>query len=167
MTRCYRYARNALIGEYARGISGLALTAGPLALLQPAPAVGWVLGAGASLFLIYCTRSVLRQLTRIEMDEAGVAARGPLGTAIRWRDLRSVRLNFYSTQRDRSRGWMQLVLCGARRSITIDSGVSGFAEIARAAARAALQGGRPLDERTRMHLRVLGLRLAAEPDTEY
>lgn len=164
--RHYRYARGALAAEYARGVSGLALTLGPLALLQPAPLVGAVLGAGAALFLVYCARSVLRHLTRIDVDEAAVVARGPLRTAIRWEDVRSVRLNYYATQRDRSGGWMQLVLRGRRRSISIDSGVVGFADITRAVAREAMRYGWRLDERTRGHLRILGIDAGAGGDVE-
>ncbi len=164
MKRSYRYTRGAMAAQHARGAAGLALTAGPLALLHPAPAVALALGAGAALFLVYCARSVLRHLTRIELDEAGVAARGPFGAAIRWEELRSVRLDYYAMQRDRSGGWMQLVLRGARRSISIDSGIIGFADIALTAAREAARRWRALDERTQAHLVALGIRLDAAAD---
>lgn len=153
-----------MAAQYARGAMGLALTAGPLALLRPAPAVAWALGAGAVLFLVYCARSVLRHLTRIDLVGDGIVVRGPFGAAIRWEELRSVRLDYYATQRDRSGGWMQLVLRGARRSISIDSGITGFADIAREAAREAARRGRTLDERTRVHLAVLGIGPDALPD---
>jgi hypothetical protein len=164
MTRRYRYARGVLAADYARGAAGLAVTAGPLVLLQPAPAVGWALGMGAALFLVYCTRSVVRQFTRIELDEAGLAARGPLGNAIRWEDLRSVRLKYYTTQRGRSGGWMQLVLRGAHRSIRVESGIDGFAEIAHAAALELTRRGGSVDELTRTHLTALGIRVESGAD---
>lgn len=157
MTRSYRYRGGALAADYARGATGIALTLGPLAFMQPAPLVSGALAVGAALFLVYCARSVLRHLTRFELDEVGVAARGPRRAVIRWDDLRSLRLNYYAMHRDRKGGWMQLVLRGMRHSISIDSGVTGFADIAGTAAREASRRGRPLDERTRAHLRVLGI----------
>jgi hypothetical protein len=98
------------------------------------------------------------------LDEAGLTARGPLGTAIPWEGLRSVRLNYFATQRDRSGGWMQLVLRGAHRSIRVESGIDGFAEIAHAAALELTRRGGSVDELTRTHLTALGIRVESGAD---
>jgi hypothetical protein len=143
--------------DYAGSAFGLACALGPLAFAQPAAAVAWVLAAAGALFLVYFGRTVCRQLTHIELDEAGIRARGPLGAAIRWEDLRSLRLDYYSTRRDREEGWMQLRLRDARHTIRIDSEVDGFADIARAAAAAARRRGAALSEATRGNLRMLGV----------
>ena len=143
--------------DYAGSAIGLACSLGPLAFVQPAAAVAWVLAAAAAFFLVYFARTVCRQLTRIELDEAGICARGPLGAAIRWEDLRSLRLDYYSTRRDREGGWMQLRLRSAQRTIRIDSEVDGFADIAGAAAAEARRRGTDLDETTRANLRALGI----------
>lgn len=157
MTRSFHYSLRSLSADYAGSAIGLALSLGLLALVQPAPAVAWVLAAAAALFLVYFGRTVFRQLTRIELDEAGIRARGPLGAAIRWEDLRSLRLDYYSTRRDREEGWMQLRLRDAQRTIRIDSEVDGFADIARAAAAAARRHGANLEDATRANLRMLGI----------
>ncbi len=143
--------------DYAGSAIGLACSLGPLAFVQPAAAVAWVLAAAAAFFLVYFARTVCRQLTHIELDEAGICARGPLGAAIRWEDLRSLRLGYYSTRRDREEGWMQLRLRSAQRTIRIDSEVDGFADIARAAAAEARRRGVDVDEATRANLRALGI----------
>lgn len=158
MMRRYRYPRRALAAAYARSAAGLALSAGPIALVQPAPVVGWVLAAAAALFLVYFARTVCRSLTFIELDEAGICARGPLGGAIRWDGLRSMRLDYFSTRGDREEGWMQLRLRDARRSIRVDSDLDGFAELACAAAGEALRHGHSLDAATRENLSALGAR---------
>lgn len=152
----YRYPLRALAGDYARACIGLALTLAPLALLRPAAAVAWALAAAAALFLVYFARTVGRQLTHIELDEAGIRTRGPLGAAIRWAELRSLRLAYYSTRRDQEEGWMQLKLSDARRTIRIDSDLDGFAELARAAAARAGQSGLEVDPATRSNLSALG-----------
>ena len=143
--------------DYAGSAIGLACSLGPLAFLQPAAAVAWVLAAAAAFFLVYFARTVCRQLTHIELDEAGIRARGPLGAAIRWEDLRSLRLDYYSTRRDREGGWMQLRLRSAQRTIRIDSEVDGFADIVRAAAAEARRRGVDIDGATRANLRALGV----------
>src|SRR5258705_8585212 len=146
--------------DYAGGGIGLALTLGPLALVHPAAPVAWVLAAAAALFLVYFGRTLCRQLTHIELDEDGIRVRGPavglLSAAIRWDDLRSLRLDYYSTRRDREGGWMQLRLRDAQHTIRIDSELDGFVGLARAASAEALRRGLSLDENTQSNLRALG-----------
>jgi hypothetical protein len=100
-------------------------------------------------------------LTHIELDEAGIRASGPLGAAIRWEDLRSLRLDYYSTHRDpegrrMDGGWMQLTLRDARYTIRIDSELEGFEGLVRVASAEALRRGLSLDESTRDNLSALG-----------
>ena len=151
-----KYSWRALSGAYAGSAFGLSFSLGLLAFVQPAATVAWFLAAAAALFLVYFDRTVCRQLTRIELDETGIRARGPFGAAIRWEDLRSLRLDYYSTRRDREEGWMQLRLRDAVRTIRVDSEVDGFAEIARVAAAEALRRGADIDQGTRGNLRLLG-----------
>jgi len=151
----YRYPARVLAADYARAATGAALFLGALAWLEPAAAVGGVSAAGAALFLVYFARTVCRQLTRIELDEAGIRARGPLGGAIRWAELRSLRLDYYSTRRDQEEGWMQLKLRGAQRTIRVDSGLEGFAGLARAAVARARAAGLEPGEPTLSNLKHL------------
>ena len=157
MTRSFQYPLSCLCADYAGSAIGLACSLGPLAFVQPAAAVAWVLAAAAAFFLVYFARTVCRQLTHIELGEAGIRARGPLGAAIRWENLRSLRLDYYSTRRDRERGWMHLRLRDAQRTIRIDSEVDGFADIVRAAAAEARRRGVDIDGATRANLRALGI----------
>ena len=170
MTAPLRYSWRSLIPDYAGGGIGLALTLAPLALVHPAAPVAWVLAAAAALFLVYFARTLCRQLTHIELDEDGIRIRGPaaglLGAAIRWEELRSLRLAYFSTRKDpegrtMNGGWMQLKLRGARHTIRIDSELEGFAGVVRAAALEAERRGAELDHTTRANLGVLGIELAA------
>jgi len=153
----FRYSWRALLPDYAGSAIGLALLLGPLAFVQPAAPVAWVLAAAVVLFLVYFGRTVCRQLTHIELDETGIRVRGPLGAALRWEELRSLGLDYYSTRRDREGGWMQLRLRDARRTIRIDSELDGFVDLVRAVALEARRRGAALDEATRANLAVLGL----------
>jgi len=155
--RLYRYPARALRAGYALGASGAIGAAALLTLAQPALAVQWVLGAVGLLFLVYFARTVVRQLSRIAIDAAQIGARGPLGTTIRWDDVRAVRLNYYSTRQDRSGGWMEFVVQGPRRSIRIESTLEGFVDVVGDAVREVQRRGLEPDERTRANLRALGI----------
>ncbi len=155
MTRSFRYPLRALALDHAGATTGLAISLGLLLSAHPAAPVAWALAAAAALFLVYFGRTVCRQLTHIELDEAGIRARGPLGAAIRWEDLRSLRLDYYSTRRDREGGWMQFRLRDAQRTIRIDSDLTGFAELVGEVARVAAARDLPLDADTAGNLKGL------------
>ena len=170
MTSSFHYAWPSLLPDYAGSGIGVALTLGPLALVHPAAPVAWVLAAAAALFLVYFGRTLCRQLTHIELDEDGIRVRGSaaglLSAAIQWEDLRSLRLDYFSTRKDpegrtMDGGWMQLKLRGARHTIRIDSALEGFVRVVRAAAHEAARRGAELDHATRANLGVLGIDLAA------
>lgn len=157
MIRNCRYPGSALRADYARGLCGIVLTAVPLGVVAPDRLIAWLSGAGLLLFLVYFARAVVRHLTRIELSESGVVARGPFGGAVSWDELNSMKLRHYTTKSDGSGGWMQLDLGTQHDSIRIDSRLEHFAEIARAAATHAERQGRPLDETTLFNLRALGV----------
>jgi hypothetical protein len=151
----FRYPPRALGLDYAGSTAGLACSLGLIGYLRLAAPVAWVVTAAAALFLVYFGRTVCRQLTHIELDEAGIRARGPLGAAIRWDDLRLLRLDYYSTRADREGGWMQLKLGDAQRTIRIDSELDGFSQIVERAARAAAERGLALDAATLTNFQAL------------
>src|SRR4029079_3472167 len=127
--RVFRYPGRILGADYLRSAFGLAVSAGPLMLAQPALWAALALAAAAPVFLVSFARTVCRQLTRIALDEAGISATGPLGARIRWDALRVLRLEYYSTRSDREEGWMQLKLRDERSTIRIDSGIEDFARL--------------------------------------
>jgi len=159
VTGSFRYPARVLWLDYGGGAAGLALSLGLLAFMPLAAPVAWVANAGAALFLVYFGRTVCRQLTRIELDETGIRVAGPVvglvGAAIRWADLCSLRLDYYSTRRDGEGGWMQLRLGDARHMIRIDSDLEGFAELVGAAARAAARRNLALDAASAANLKIL------------
>lgn len=153
----HRYPGKALIGDYLRAGSGLALTAGPALFLPTATPVTVVLGAFAVLFSIFGLRTALRQFTVIEFTDDSVAVLGPGGKRLEWRDVRQLRLAYYSTRRDREGGWMQMKISGPAGHIRIDSAVEGFERAAGEAARHAAAHGVSVTAATRGNFRALGI----------
>ena len=66
------------------------------------PVVTAILAALVALFAVYALRTACRQLTRMEIDENGVSARGPVGHTVSWQSIKRVKLAYYSTRRDRT-----------------------------------------------------------------
>ena len=161
----FGYPMRALMLDYAGGGAGLVVTLGPLGFVPLAAPVAWLLTALAALFLVYFGRTVCRQLTHIELDAAGIRVKGPAfsrpGAAIRWENLRSLCLEYYSTRADPEGrtmrgGWMQLKLADAQRTIRIDSDLDGFEVVARRAASEAARLGLALEPSTLGNLQALG-----------
>ena len=124
-----------------------------------------MLGALAALFAVYGVRTVLRHRTWLGVSEDGITVHGLLRRQLPWDELTRCTLGYYSTRRNRDRGWMQLTLKAGRRSLRIESQIEAFDRIVLRAARAASARGIDLDNTTRENLRALGIGTGAEDNT--
>jgi hypothetical protein len=169
MTR-HRYPIAILYPDYFRAALGLALTAGPLLLLDLAPAIAWLLSGLALLFAWFGLRTALRQLSRIELSPQAIAIRGPLGRHLSWDELARMKLAYYAPRAVRGRrrneqrgdgdrpGWLQLTLGGVRgRPIRVESTLEGFDQVLRRAMANAERKDLALDPTTVANLAALGL----------
>ncbi len=155
----HAYPRSAAVADLVRASAGLALAGLPMLLVDTAPAVTGLLALIIAVFAAYGLLSAGRHLTRIEVDEAGISTRGPVATALEWRNLKRVKLSYYSTRRDHSGGWLQLSLFDGRRRLNVDSRISGFDGVAAGAAGAARANGLGLEPATIANFQALGIPL--------
>ena len=172
MTR-HRYPTLALIGDYMRAGTGLAVAAAPLCLVQLAPPVAALFAGLALLFAIFAGRTLLLQLGAIEMNPVEIRSIGPLARRIPWTALDELRLAYFTTAprsrrfaplaRSAERGWMQLALGGGGRRLRLDSRIEGFLDIAAQAAATARQRRLRLGPATSANLAALGLAPGEEP----
>ena len=158
-----RYPPKALLADYARGAIGLALTGVPLALVDMHPVAFWICLPGFALSAAFVARTALRQATQLRLDDDGVSVIGPVTRRIDWSTLRSFRLAYYSTRRDRQQGWMQLSLSSGRGSVRIESSIDGFDTIVAHAHRAARERRIDLSDATVGNLLALGLDAGTAP----
>lgn len=169
----HRYPLTNLYLDYLRVAFGLALTLGPLLLLDLATAMTWLLSGLALLFGWFGVRTGLRQLSWVELSPVAIALRGPVGRQLSWEDLAGVKLAYYaprggkgssrsSAERDdrngRRKGWLQLTLRGAHgRPIRVESTLDGFDQVLRRAMAAVARKQLVLDPTTLANLAALGL----------
>ena len=159
MTR-HRYPASALAADYARAALGLALTAAPLALVAMNPVLTGIFAALVALFLVFGASTLLHQLGPVELDERGIAITGPWRRRLDWAALERMSLRWFAARRDKRSGFMQLVLRGQGRRLSLDSRIDGFETIAAAAAAAAQQRRLALGETTLANVAALGIVVA-------
>lgn len=132
-------------------------------LLNPSSVIVYLLGFLFILFFCYGIRTLLRQTTRLEVSRTGIKMIGPINRTIKWEELGSFRLSYYSTRRDREAGWMHLKLKGKGLGLGIDSSISGFEDLVKTAYSAATSNGIAFDATTARNLRML--KISAMPDS--
>lgn len=150
------YPPGSLAGDYARAGLGLAVSAGPIALVPVTPVVMAVLGSVALLFAGYGWQTFLRQRLRLELDDAGVLIR-PRGARVAWTALQHLSLRYYSTRRDRRDGWFQLTVRSPGARLCVDSRIAGFESLLARALDAANARGLALSTTTTGNIASLGL----------
>jgi hypothetical protein len=156
-----RYPSGILWADYCRALAGVVLCGAPLLLVEVNRWFGLFLGAGLCLFALYGVRTALRQKTRYTVDADRLSAEGVIRTAVEWARLDRLRLNYYSTKRDRSDGWMQLSIGSVGgRLVKIDSSLEGFHDIVEQAAHAAEAADVAMSDSTRVNLRSMGIMVA-------
>ena len=159
----HRYPLQALLKDDVKAVLGLAVTTTPLFIGDISVIVFYIFLVLTLLFLVFGLHVALRHTTVIELSDMGVQASGPLGMTIAWEDLRNVRLRYYSTRRDRERGWMDLRLKGRRRTLRIESAIGEFEQIVRRTTDFATGHGIELSAATRANLESMGL---VEPQSQ-
>jgi hypothetical protein len=160
-----RYPVAALYADYLRVALGLALTAGPLLLLDLAGPVALLFGLVGLLFAWFGARTVMRHLSRVTLSGNAIALCGPVSRRLVWNELERMKLAYYAPRRARDDGWMQLTLRGRNGgAIRLDSTLAGFNEVLGAASRAAKANSLSLDAATQANLAALGLGAGASPE---
>ncbi|MFQ5786220.1 MAG: hypothetical protein ACE5H8_15545 [Alphaproteobacteria bacterium] len=153
----HRYPARALTGDYLRAAAGATLTLGPLVLVSVAPVLVYILGTIGTLFLVFGARTLLRQIACVEVSAEELRVGGMLPVVLRWQDLNGMTLSYFSTQRDRRSGWMQLKLKGGHRTLRFDSSLEDFPVLAREASAAAQANRVALSSSTLANLTALGI----------
>jgi hypothetical protein len=152
----YRYPREALVPDYLRSMAGLAVTGLPLPWLADSPVSFTILGGIALAFAGFGVATFARQGTVVMLDGEGLRTAGLNAVDLRWDELDSLELRYFSTRRDKEGGWMQLTLRGGGRRVRLDSHLDGFEDVARRAASAAQRRALELSPTTQANLASLG-----------
>lgn len=151
------YDSRALRGDLIRASIGLVLTVTPIVIVPAHPAVFGLLLGAAILFGIFLVRTLIRQNSAVKVDDGSLTVTGPIPRRLDWRDLKDLKLRYFSTRRDRTSGWMQLSLKGAKGRITVESTLDRFDDLVDRATQAAYANRLALDGTTLDNLVAMGV----------
>jgi len=162
----FRYPSNHLTGDWMRTVCGWGIGLGMLLFAPWSPWTVAIFGSVTLLFLYFGRRTLERQLQRVALSDEGVAARDWRQRALPWDDLASCRLRYYGGRKALDRlkegerttsGFMELTLSDGGTRMKFDSGLEGFGLLAWRSAKAARDGGLPLDPATAGNFLSLGV----------
>ncbi len=151
MTRLY-YPLSRLWPDYLRAGGGLAICLGLVLFAAPQSVIFALLVGLSLLFAWLGAVTAWRQQIGIELDAVGVVRRGWGRTvALPWPTVKAVTLRYYSTRRDRSEGWLQLVIEAEGGTLRVDSNLIGFPSLVERAFAAAERNGVAISETSRLN----------------
>lgn len=151
MTRLY-YPLSRLWPDYLRAGVGLAICLGLVLFVTPQSVIFALLVGLSLLFAWLGAVTVWRQQIEIELDASGVVRRGwGRMVVLSWPTVKAVTLRYYSTRRDRSEGWLQLVIEAEGGTLRVDSTLIGFPSLVERAFAAAEQNGVAISETSRLN----------------
>jgi len=151
----HRYPPRSLSTDYYRASGGVAVTLLPLLVIRPDWPVALIFVLVAALCGYFLYRTIERHRLVIGMDDEGIFARGFNSVDIRWTDMSRFHLNYYTLRRDRTNGWMELVLRAGDKTIKVDSRLEDFVTVVRRAHSAARQNRLPMTPITQANLMAL------------
>ena len=152
----HRYPPSSMVSDHVRAGAGLLFTLGPIMALNLPPVSLGILVAMAALFAVFALQTLRRHGRWIEVTTEFIAVH-PGGPRLTWGEVTGVSLAYFSTWRDGDKGWMELKLDAGRRTLRIDSRLTGFVEIARQAADAIDGKQLVIDPATARNMTVLGV----------
>ncbi len=162
----HRYPKRALLGDYLRAASGVAV--GLIGLI--AVPLSWVTATIFTflvvIFGVFGLRTALRQTLRIDLENQRLTAVSDLtmlpfvARQIPLAELRQVKLRYFGSRRKaatQANGFFQLTVKGAGGKISCDSALEGFSDVVREVFIAARKAEVALDSTTIANLISLGI----------
>ena len=164
----YRYPLGNLVPDYIRAAVGTGLLAVPFVYSF---GVHWfvtlILAGMLALFASFAISTAIRQYSVVLADEHGLRQRGPKPVALPWNEISEIDLRYFSTRRDKEKGWYQLKVKGAGGQLKADSNLADFDGLLHHVATAVTRHDLPLSPIARENFMASGyLRSGADRQDE-
>ncbi len=153
----HKYPLSYLLGDYASAAFGVAIMILLFTLASFHYLVLLFMLALTAVFLIFGARTYIRHNTVIKVDDVGVRAVGLLPKQMPWAEISELDLRYFSTRRDRRRGWMQLRLKSGKKVLRIESQIDDFESVARRAYDKCAAEGAAMNVATMANLKSMGI----------
>ncbi|PPR79390.1 MAG: hypothetical protein CFH01_00447 [Alphaproteobacteria bacterium MarineAlpha2_Bin1] len=112
------------------------------------------------LFSLYFTLLILKNFSKIIITNEEIIKSNPvIKTIINWKDITEIKLNYYSTRRDKEKGWMVLLLLNNQKKIVIHSSISSFDKILQEIAKKTSSNNYLFNYYTEKNFKAMGINL--------
>ncbi|HKK29670.1 MAG TPA: hypothetical protein VKA18_04670 [Alphaproteobacteria bacterium] len=156
----YRYPFGNLLPDYLRAALGTALLAVPFFYSFGGH---WMvtIGVGALFFLFvsFGVTTAIRQFSALWSDQHGLRVEGPRPKAIPWDAVSSIDLRYFSTRREKDKGWFELKVKGNGTQIKADSNLNDLYGLLSEVATAVTRHGLSLTPIARENFQAAGFTL--------
>ena len=123
----FHYPVSNLWPDYLRAALGFGLTLLPMPYAINGNILVMIIVFGLSaLFLSFGISTFIRQKSVVATSDQGIWIEGPRSKAIKWDEVSEVDLRFFSTRKDREKGWLQMKISGPNTKIKADSNLDDF-----------------------------------------
>ena len=157
MASKHSYALSKISNDYIRAIGGCLLCFIPLVFDLELSGAVWLLPCLGCLFSMFFVRTILKNLTIVKVNDSWIELKIFKQKKFFWGELEELQLSYYTTWKSGGKGWMQLKMRGAGKTLTVESSLSGFHQVAGQAAAAARRNNLRLSVSTLSNLGSLGL----------
>lgn len=156
----HRYLQDDLRSDYLRAFTGLVICVGLIGFVDTVPVITGLAVAGSALFGYFGFRTWQRGRTAIVLMPDSISVTADSEKIYFWKELTAISLRYYAVRKDSKASWMELSLKFGRNKLAIESKISDFETIARAAAQAAESNRLPISDLTEANFAAIGLALA-------
>ena len=126
------------MADFVRAAVGQLFFGLPMIFAALGPVMFGIFGIFSLFFFAYGIHVFKKKWTTFEFDERGVTRRGIFKKRLRWDRLRSVKLHYFTTSKDRPQAgtvldkgsWMELTIEANSQKLKFDSALEGFTQIA-------------------------------------
>ncbi len=157
----YRYPLGSLVPDYLRSALGVGLLVVPFTYSFGAHwFVTIMLGGMLALFGSFGVSTAIRQYSVVLVDEHGLRQQGPKAVGLPWNEITEVDLRYFSTRRDKDKGWYQLKVTGPGGQLKADSNLEDFDGLLHHVATAVTRHDLPLSPIARENFMASGYSLS-------
>lgn len=157
--RIYRYPIRQFLTEAGGAVTGVTFFGAPLLFVKPSSVIFLALTLVIALFVVYGIRAMIRQKQAFRLTDAGLVRTGLNPCEISWNTLKRVRVRYYSTRRDRTSGWLQMIVDGEGKTVRVDSALIDFDVFTSEVVGKAAEIGAELDGTTIQNCLAAGISL--------
>ena len=159
MVTDHGYPSGKIWGDYLRAVIGLSLCLSPYLLGTEVTSIVLIFLCGALLFFLYGLKTISRHLLGVKLNDNELTIKVINKNTFMWDRLTDLSLSYFSTRPNVGDGWMQLRLRLGKKTLRIESSVTGFDIIVRRAIAAASSNRIKLSDTTIQNIEALAIEI--------